>query len=172
MFRGKSLESIAKADLESLITDQESEGQRLEYKSQMYANHQKIEMLKDITAMANAEGGYLVIGIEDDGNGKPKSLVGIDNGEKVRDSIVQSSNSSIEDQILGLNIRVVEIGNDRSVVIISIPKSTRKPHMVTLDNHNRFYIRRDRSNLLMNLNEIRDAVLTIECTAPPKSAQV
>lgn len=162
MFKGKSLESLEKSDLEILISDRVVEGQRIEYKSQMYANNQKIEMLKDITAMANAEGGYLILGISEDGDGYPQALLGIGNGEDEKDKILQSCHSSIEDRILGLRIKVVEIGSSKSVLVISIPGSSRKPHMVTFDRHNKFYIRHDRHNLSMSLSEVKETFLAVE----------
>jgi schlafen family protein len=162
MFKGKNLDSIEKSDLENLISDRTVEGQRIEYKSQMYVYDQKREMLKDISAMANAEGGYLILGISEDGDGYPQTLLGIENGEDEKDKILQSCHSSIEGRILGLRIKVVEIGSSKSVLVISIPGSSRKPHMVIFDKHNKFYIRHDRHNLLMSLSEIKETFLAVE----------
>ena len=159
----KNIESIEKSDLEGLINDQTRENQKLEYKAQMYSqlSIDRIEMLKDITAMANAEGGYLIIGIEEDSEGIPVKLLGLENGEVVKDNILKSCNSSIEEKILGLKIKPVDIGNSKSVLTLQIPRSTRKPHMVTFDKHNKFYKRHDRHNFHMSLNEVKNAVLEV-----------
>ena len=103
----KNIEAIEKSDLEGLINDQTRENQRLEYKAQMYSQQHsdRIEMLKDITAMANAEGGYLIIGIEEDKEGIPVKLLGAENGEVLKDNILRSCNSSIEEKILGLKVK-------------------------------------------------------------------
>ena len=51
-------------------------------------------MLRDITAMANSYGGYIFLGIkqDDENNGLPVDIIGIDSpeAEKERDRILSS----------------------------------------------------------------------------------
>lgn len=59
---------------------------QLDYKQEPHShNHDgAVELLADITAMANAQGGYLLIGVEEDKaepDGTPKALVGVKDGD-------------------------------------------------------------------------------------------
>ena len=58
---GKQLDEITAEDLRQLLGTQES--LHLEFKESYESNDRgKSEILKDVTALANAEGGYLVVG--------------------------------------------------------------------------------------------------------------
>jgi predicted HTH transcriptional regulator len=64
----KSLDTLAGVDLERLVTEKVKESQHLDYKAKSYdatANGHR-DFIKDVTAMANAYGGYLILGIKED----------------------------------------------------------------------------------------------------------
>ncbi len=67
-------ENINEADLTELLTAQVPEGLRIEYKQALYGNSDadRKELLKDVSAFANAQGGHLIIGVEENG-GLPQS---------------------------------------------------------------------------------------------------
>ena len=54
-------------DIQSLVEDEVQEGKRLEYKRDLPGTSadEKAEFLRDVSAFANASGGYLIYGIED-----------------------------------------------------------------------------------------------------------
>ncbi len=72
-------------DLQRLINDQVQERDTVEYKRDIYGNSDadKREMLKDITSMANHRGGYLLIGIDENDEGIPTDVVGVEQGNHV-----------------------------------------------------------------------------------------
>ena len=76
----KPLESITEADLQSLVADKIPEGKTIEYKRSLPDStyESKKEFLADISSLANAAGGHLIIGIEED-NGTPSDLCGLSN---------------------------------------------------------------------------------------------
>ena len=55
--------------------DGPSEGQNIDYKTTVNhkCNADRMEILKDIVAMTNGGGGYIVVGIQDDGHGRAYS---------------------------------------------------------------------------------------------------
>lgn len=165
IFKGKALDKINEEDLKRLIEDRVGEGQYVEYKSQMYNKTEKRdwrELFKDVSAIANAEGGFLIIGIEEDKEGYPHTMAGISNGENEKDRILSACDNSILERILGIKIFPIPVREEKSVLVIFIPKSTRAPHVVTYEGWNRFFIRRDRHNRPMTIFEIKDLCLKVE----------
>ena len=86
----KSFDDLNGADIQNLITIKYKERQRMEYKKEMYkpTNKYRKEMLRDISSIANAYGGYLIIGLEEDNNGIPVKPFNIANAEKERNRAV------------------------------------------------------------------------------------
>jgi predicted HTH transcriptional regulator len=91
-------------DLKELLTTQVPEGLRIEYKREPYGNSdaEKREALKDISCFANASGGHLIIGIEEQ-NGLPIAIRGIStmNPDAVIQRLEQLIRSGIEPRIQG-----------------------------------------------------------------------
>jgi predicted HTH transcriptional regulator len=65
-FFGKPLNEVVQADLETLVREEVRERQTLEFKRDSYARNDEgtREMLRDISAVANAYGGDILLGIE------------------------------------------------------------------------------------------------------------
>jgi predicted HTH transcriptional regulator len=68
---GKPLTEIAPSDLRDLIDNKVRESQTLEFKRENYGrlDDDIREMLRDISAMANAFGGDLLLGVDEDETG-------------------------------------------------------------------------------------------------------
>lgn len=158
VFRGKRLSSLQEQDLRRLVDDQVQECDSVEYKKDMYRNSDddKREMLKDITSMANHRGGYIVIGIEADGEGIPINVIGVevdDYVERIRSSCLDN----IDKRIVGLDIEDISLSNNKVVIVISIPESINAPHMVTYKGLNQFWKRHGRQKEKMTTHEIGEA---------------
>src|SRR6267143_4511428 len=79
-----ALETITEANLHSLVTEGRREDAQLEFKLTLpgSSDEEKKEFLKDVSAMANSQGGDIIYGIRDDRSnlddaGKAAELVGI-----------------------------------------------------------------------------------------------
>jgi hypothetical protein len=141
------------------------ENSHLDYKislSNKSDKESKREFLKDISGFANASGGHLIIGVQEPTQGLPpsKRLTGIDNGPETAAALERLASSSIEPRIPGLRIFPLSIGNGRHCLIVHVPPSLGRPHMVSHDGHRSFYIRHTESIFPMSTYEIRQAVLT------------
>jgi len=158
IFRGKKLSDIQEQDLQRLVDDQVQERDTVEYKRDMYGNsdEDKREMLRDITSMANHRGGYLVIGVEEDDEGIPTNVVGIEVGNHV-DRLRDSCLDNIDKRIVGLDIEDIPLSNNRVVIVVSIPTSINAPHMVTYKGLNQFWKRYGRQKEKMTIDEIGEA---------------
>ncbi len=73
-------DNLSKADLAELVTMQVPERLHLDSKRNLYGNSdaEQREALKDISAFANAFGGHLILGIEEQ-DGLPTAIPGIAN---------------------------------------------------------------------------------------------
>lgn len=160
----KSFDSITSADIQHLIDIKYKERQRMEYKKEMYkpTDKDRKEMLRDISSMANAYGGYLIIGIEADDDGIPIKPFNIANAEKERDRIEKACLSSIESHIPGLKCKTIKMDSGENIIVILIPRSLKKPHMVTFSGINQFWIRHNDKKFPMSVEEIRDACISVE----------
>lgn len=163
---GKRLNELNEGDLQALIDNQVWEKHDLEYKKRMYgrSDEEIREMLRDITSIANAYGGHLIIGVrEDDANeGIPIEILGVDRAEEETSRIISSCLSNVDERILGLETRIVPLSDGRSVIIIRIPRSLRSPHMITFKGLNQIWIRHDRQKSKMSMAEIKEACSKVE----------
>lgn len=162
-----SIESLQESDLIELVEVRKvREHIHLDYKKDPY-NHKHsgaVEMLADVTAMANAQGGYILIGVEEDQtqpDGTPKRLVGVKDGDLEVRWIEGVCLSSIDEKIPDLRVRDILLSNGLSCVIIQIPNSIRKPHMTIHENHRSFRIRHGRARSLIGMQEVRNMILSM-----------
>lgn len=105
------------------------ENKQLDYKYMLPKNHEKFA--KTIASFANAMGGTIIVGVQDDKNDKPAPpFVGIAYHEKVRNSIEDIIQTYIDPVVfVDVNICVNKRG-DRMFVVIDIPQSNLTPHLV------------------------------------------
>ena len=73
-FRGRPIEK--EEDLQWLVDNQAQEGLDIEYKRDLYSTNDggRRELLRDVVSMANASGGIILIGLEEDSDGFPKRI--------------------------------------------------------------------------------------------------
>src|SRR5947209_7493670 len=147
----KQFDKIEKADLESLVLNEVREGRTLDFKQQLPSNadKDKKEFLADASSFANATGGDLLIGVVEkrDGEGKttgvPESvpgLAGINADAEVR-RLENMVRDGIKPRVAGIQARTVEGFSDGPALLVRIPRSFAAPHMVTFQEHSRFYSR-------------------------------
>lgn len=162
--RGTPVAEITETDLQDLMVNRVRESQALEYKRDAYGrNDEQIrEMLRDLSAMANAFGGDVLVGVDEDGDGIAIDLPGIENAEEEAQRMISSCVSNIEERIFGLVAWPVPLNNGRHVIVVRIPRSLRAPHMVTFRGLNQFWVRHDRQKSSMSIHEIREACLRVE----------
>lgn len=141
------------------------EQQRLEFKATLrisqdknQSDKEKLEMLIDIASMANAQGGYILYGVKEDGSSCSSGYFGLtrEDAKKVENIIDEHCVVHICERIEGLEVRCREIQGN-FVVIVRVPSSSKAPHMVTYTGANIFQIRHDDHKRKMTIGEIRAA---------------
>ena len=137
--------ALSETDLQRLIDNGVPEGPRIEYKRDFVGlrDDDKKEFLKDISAFANASGGYILYGVaEKDGIPIPP-LLGLSSTES-SSGIARLENivrDSLEPRIVGLTMRPVPLRNGNSVVAVRVPRSWNPPHRVSFQKWNKFFTR-------------------------------
>jgi hypothetical protein len=154
----KPVTAITNADLLALITDQEPEGKTLDYKQTLPGkkDEEKKEFLYDISSFANAAGGHLIFGVEENGGVplKLEGLPGIDPDQEIL-RLEQMARDGIRPPIMGLHTAAVKLSNGNCVIIIYVPKSWNPPHQVTYQKAFRFYSRHSNGKDQMDVEELR-----------------
>ena len=164
LFRGKTLGQIDQNDLLQLIEDEMSESKTLDFKRELHldSSEQKKEFLKDLSAFANASGGFIIYGMDED-EGRASELVGlvvedIDKQILRMDSIAQSG----IDPRISVEFKPINLESDRFAIIASIPKSWTSPHAVDHGKHWRFYSRNSAGNYPLDVDEVRNIIIASE----------
>ena len=82
-------DKVSKKELERIRKDIASEGEEIDYKEVFkFTNRKdKLELIKDIVAIANTRGGYIVYGVKEEHNGKFE-FIGLDS----RSDIIKHEN--------------------------------------------------------------------------------
>jgi hypothetical protein len=146
-------------DVRALIDEQRKEDLRLEYKRSdalSKAERQKMEITKDVSAMANSAGGTIIYGIDEQKNsGGPIKLdSGIDPKQISTEWLEQVIDSGIQRRIDGLRVHAVKVSDtDRFVYVVWIPQSSLAPHMAA---DHRYHKRLGTTTTLMEEYEVRD----------------
>ena len=161
IFSGRALDDISLDDIRLLIDNRVPEGPHLDYKERPYSDRaqDRHEMLRDITALANAEGGYLILGVREDGTGRPLELTPFDDPQTVAQAMHQTCLDCVRDRIEGLEIRAFETGFNQGIVVVHVPLSDRRPHMTIFHKRTDFYRRYETDKRPMTIGEIREMTL-------------
>jgi hypothetical protein len=145
-------ENIEESDLQELV-NQASESQRLEFKAAMYEADAREEFLKDISALANTQGGHLVIGMAevDAMATRIVPLVGDSDGQLRR--LEQLARTGIEPRIPELRMTHVPIAAGGYLLVLRCPRSWNPPHRVMPTT--RYYMRHSRGVYEPSVQELR-----------------
>lgn len=158
-----SLASINEARLQELCESECPESQTLDFKRELPGkqDQDKHELCKDVVALANAEGGDLVYGIEEK-DGVAGSIVGIitESSDAAIRRINQVLDAGIEPKIHGLRIQKIPV-SDGYVLILRVPASYDGPHCIRTNSNNkqqrRFVMRNGTMISDMSYDQIRGA---------------
>lgn len=158
----KAFDTLTLADLEGLVEARIPEGRRLEYKRDHYGSNDnaKREFAADVSALANAQGGYLLVGVAEE-NGAAARIHGVevpDPDAFVR-QIADKIRTATEPPILSFRVRWIETAAPNGVLVIQVDRSWSAPHRVTVAGGKDFYIRNENGKHPMSVTELRRAFL-------------
>ena len=143
MFFNKPIHTLTYQDVVDFCARRLPENKQLDYKFMLPKNHEKFA--KTIASFANALGGVIIVGVQDDKDDKPcPPFTGIAYHEKIRNSI-ESIIQTYIDPIVFVDVNVcTSADKQRMFVVINIPQSNLTPHLV--GKLKRAYIRTGQSS--------------------------
>lgn len=145
IFDNHRISEITPQELIDLIGNQE-ENLWIDFKQQDYHRdstdpdkHQR-EICKDVTAMANADGGYILIGVREE-NKIAQDFFTVDNAASIAQSINAICLQYIDPRIPNLEVEPYSLtwqNRDIELVVIRIPASGMQPHSFKWKNSTNF----------------------------------
>ena len=147
----KPIDHITAGDIRSLVTSRVPEGERMEFKRELPAKGKsdpdpwmtgqkkigqpaKAQILKEVVSFANAYGGVLVLGMEEDRSSTPpvaKAICAIPKCEELAERFRVIFRDRVEPKLPSCDIfAVVTSGADDGVVVFRVPRSRLAPHRV------------------------------------------
>jgi hypothetical protein len=161
----KRLDQVDRTDVENLVVNGVPESNRLDYKEALPGNDDegKKEFLRDVSAMANANGGDLIYGVREqrdrEGGATAIEVVGITgiNIDATRLWMENLIRDCIKPRLTRVDVRAVSAGDSKEVLIVRVPRSWNGPHVVEFKKHWRFYSRSAAGNYPMDVAQLRHA---------------
>ena len=142
-----------------LVDGQVDEGFDLDFKGGLYGktDSDKAEMAADVAALANVQGGLLLLGVEDD-NGRASGItpVPLDEDELLRIQHVITSKIVPVPEFEFIRVPKAE-GATEGYIGVIVGRSDRQPHAVVVEKGFRFPKRETRGKRWMSETEIADA---------------
>jgi predicted HTH transcriptional regulator len=111
---------------------QQGEGLKIEFKKKASFPD---KIVREIVAMANTEGGVLLIGVDDDGTVS---------GQRFIEEEVFVMEKAIRDLIkpsLAIEVDVVKLTPKKGVAVFRIPKSSQRPHFIFESTKRKAFVR-------------------------------
>jgi hypothetical protein len=173
----KNFDRITAADISDLCTEAAYESQLLEFKQELpgernrpdpwpaggdFTATARDQLLREVVAFANAQGGTVIVGIEETEDDPPRAatICPIPRVHVLATRMAEAGRACIDPVLPGLQVRGIELGGDpgEGVLLFRTGRSPNGPHRVRRDGH--AYIRRGASSVQMTMREIQD--LTID----------
>jgi hypothetical protein len=161
---GRPLSLITKQDIESLVSDEEPEGDMLDFKGTVEDSMNtafKRGLVTDAVAFANTRGGLIAFGVKERRVEGEKTNVatgplGFNHNapEMLKDKLLAIIRDRSEPNLSNCEGRVFGEFEEGSVVLIRVPRSIFGPHRVKDEGH--FFGRQGAGNYPMDWRQIRD----------------
>lgn len=153
--RTKNTGDLVAADIDALVANRAEESILLDFKSALVGgtNDDKKKFLADICAFANAQGGDLVLGVQEDSIGAAGEVTPLtfnpDAEIRRLESIISDG---LDPKVFGIRMEAIPYKQGH-ILVIRVPKSVRGTHRSRADQH--FYVRESRSNRQLDVPAIR-----------------
>lgn len=119
------------ADLKAMVEERLEETIRLEFKRELPDTGKNDDLARMIASMANSDGGIIVYGIEEDGDGRASVLLPFD-VSKATERVILVARSVLDEPLSLSSVYSIEdeTNPERGYLVVDIPKSERAPHLI------------------------------------------
>lgn len=155
----RPLDQITEADLTALVALRRTESRRLDFKRDFPDGGEKAvrELLADVSSFANTDGGDILLGLAEDGNGVAAEVAGVAmetlDAEILR--IEDQIRACLDPRLPACHVHPVPLENGRAVVVLRVSASLLAPHRVAYKGSSRFFARNSRGKFEMDTGELR-----------------
>ena len=160
-----SIDAISEPELQRLVSDGVSESRVLEYKEALsiVTDDRKREFLSDVTALANTDGGDLLLGMRAE-NGVALELIGLKSlvADEAISRIENLLRDAVQPRLSGVKIHALALKNGNHALLLRTPRSFSAPHMVRHQGVTRFCGRNSNGKYDLDVHELRSAFLASE----------
>lgn len=138
---GAPVDSLTAEHIEALVPNQVSEAFDLDFKATLYgaSDKERRDLCGDVASLANASGGAIILGVEEDAHAVATGTPGVDLGDGERNRMLQIIASGLA-PLPALEVIAVPSTDDpaRGYWVLAVPRSTRAPHAVVVNDGFRF----------------------------------
>jgi predicted HTH transcriptional regulator len=134
-------------DVQALVDESIPESQRLDYKEKLSLDRDRdrIELVRDVSGFANAQGGLIIYGVAEDDSPEPrpselKPLAREGQQTRVEDILDSTVEPRLDYECATLDT------HEGSVLLIRVAPRAGGPHMVQGYKQHRFFVRRGTTN--------------------------
>lgn len=164
----KPFDRVDLSDLLALVERKVAEHRTLEFKRDLpRTKDQLVELLRDLTALANGQGGDLLIGIGEK-KGVADAIAGaeIENTDAKRQEFENALRDRTEPRLTNFQLSFVPVSEGRYVVHFRVRPSLAAPHAVRNETHRNYFARNSVGKYEMDVSELRDAFSANEKVFP------
>lgn len=159
------LSTTTQSHLDQLVADRTREGHAIDFKREfppVWDSTAKHEFLADATAFANAGGGDLIFGIDEDGQANAAAIIplALANADQEVRRLQDFLLNLVEPRLPGVQVHVIPVSVGEisgHVVIVRVPESWVGPHRVRTNQH--FFVRDGLRKRQLDIPEIRSLFL-------------
>jgi Putative DNA-binding domain len=162
----RRLEDLTLADIGGL--NGVTESRFLDFKSAPVgsADKDRREFVADVTAFANASGGDIVFGVwTTDGVASDVPGITLVDPDKEKLRLGNLIRTATEPRLANFSMKWLPMQGSNGVLVVRVPRSWIAPHRVTLQGHDKFYIRNAAGKHPMNVDELRQAFTLADSVA-------
>lgn len=167
--RGKLIQQIVPEDIYDLVTRHAAEDEFLDFKKVLFhpdlpkdqAEKERNDFALDCAAFANAQGGHMIVGVEEDGEHRASGLSPMDSyqAQQIAKICRDVAIARIKPNIPQLQAQPLELSGKEWLAVVHVPESMNKPHMWLFADHMRFVIRDNDRKRIMAYDEVREMFL-------------
>jgi hypothetical protein len=152
-------ESWTLADVHELVDGKMPEGQRIDYKRELHLDtrSQKAELAKDVSGLANAQGGVLLFGVDEDDSDEPLPTAVTPLPSVGLQTRVENVLDSTLEPVPDYGAASIPAGEDRVVIVVRVPAHRGAPVMVQGYGDHRYYRRSGTRTRPMTATEVAAA---------------
>lgn len=136
---GKILDDVEFFDVVTFCTSQPKESLGLDYKKDLSSLE---KVVKTLVSFANTNGGWVIVGIEDDGNDMPKlPVTGMSFSNDLEQKITNSIISSVSPIVLPYYKVCVSPDGKKAFLVAYMPQSSTAPHWMLYKGKYQLFVR-------------------------------